>query len=133
MQGNFIEVYLIYSQLTRRKKPLDLDVLFARKRDTIDLGIDHRLVFTEEDKALHYAHFLHETDALFKTYLPETAIEGDYEQLSLKKGIVKKYHIRGAYQNDGHYRRYYENPFFDQTLLSLVSIPSKIQTGSLSS
>lgn len=133
MQGNFLEVYLIYSQLTRRKKPLDLPALFARKRDTIDLGVDHRLVFIEEDKALHYAHFLHETDALFRSFLPETAIEGDYEQLSLKKGIVKKYHVQGAYQNDGHRRRYYENPFFDQTLLSMVSVSQKLQMGSLPS
>lgn len=117
MQGNIIEVYLVYSQLTRRKKPLDLTVLFAQKRDNIDLGIDHRLIFTEESKALHYARFLHESDALLKAYLPETAIEGGYEQLLVKKGVIKKQHIHGGYPGIHKGIHYTYNLDFDQSLL----------------
>lgn len=114
-----IEVFLVYDAGHKRRRS-DFNAFFTKSIADIDGHIAEKPIFFNEDKALHYMSFVDAGHCILRAYVPESAIEGYFDELSLKKGSVLRMQIHGCYPCYAKGQEYIANPAFDESLLSLV-------------
>lgn len=111
-----MEVYVLYSELTKREKR-DLRQFFLFGLDDIDSHLAENPVFLNKEGALHYYRFIGNCSAILRAYVPEMAVEGCSHGLSLRKGFITKGHIHSCLIHYCKEIHCYENPDFDHKYL----------------
>lgn len=108
-----VETYLFYSKLGKAEQKGDFSRFFERLAD-IENNLADCMVFLSQKSALQYSDFIQNTHVVLKAYVPDVAIEGRTQGLSLKKGFVTKEHIHGCFPLPRKTVFYIENPHFDK-------------------
>lgn len=116
-----IEIYLVYDAGQKRRRS-DFNAFFTKTIADMDSHISGKPIFFSEEKALHYMRFVDASHCILKAYVPESAIEGHFDELSLKKGSLLRMQIHGCYPSYAKGQEYIANPAFDDSLLSLVVV-----------
>jgi hypothetical protein len=114
-----IEVFVVYDAGHKRRRS-DFNAFFTKSITDIDGHIAGKPIFFNEEKALHYMRFVDASHCILRAYVPESAIEGHFDELSLKKGSILRMQIHGCYPSYAKGQEYISNPAFDESLLSLV-------------
>ncbi len=108
-----VETYLFYSKLTKTEQKGDFSRFFDRLID-IEGNLADCMVFLNQKSALQYSRFVQNNHVVLKAYVPDIAIEGRSQGLTLKKGFVTKAHIHGCFPLPAKNLFYVENPHFDK-------------------
>ncbi len=108
-----VETYLFYSKLGKAEQKGDYSRFFEHLAD-IENNLADCMVFLNQKSALQYSRFVQNTHVVLKAYVPDIAIEGRTQGLSLKKGFVTKAHIHGCFPLPTKELFYVENPHFDK-------------------
>lgn len=107
-----VEAYLFYSKLEKAEQKGDFSRFFEHLSD-IENNLADCMVFLNQKSALQYSCFVQNTHVVLKAYVPDAAIEGRTQGLSLKKGFITKAHIHGCFPLPAKEPFYIENPHFD--------------------
>lgn len=121
-QQRHIEIFLI-CDVGNRVRRLDFNVFFTKAMLEINANIAIKPLFFNEETALGYMNFMGSNHCILHAYIPESAIEGHFEELCLKKNSVMYKHIHGCFANNTTEKTYIVNEAFDTSILSLVSAP----------
>lgn len=108
-----VETYLFYSKLGKSEQKGDFSRFFDRLVE-IENNLADCMVFLNQKSALQYSRFVQNNHVVLKAYVPDRAIEGRSQGLSLKKGFVTKSHIHGCFPLPAKNVFYIENPHFDK-------------------
>lgn len=108
-----VETYLFYSNLGKAEQKGDFSRFFDRLSE-IENHLADCMVFLNQKSALQYSKFIQNTHVVLKAYVPDMAIEGRSQGLSLKKGVVTRAHIHGCFPLPAKNVFYIENPHFDK-------------------
>lgn len=114
-----IEVFLIYTAYHQRRRS-DFNQFFENPLLDLTFHILDKPIFLQEEKALQYMQFVGGDHCIFHAYIPESAIEGHFDELQIKKEVLDKSHIHGCYPCYAKGEEYILNNSFDKSLLPLV-------------
>lgn len=65
----------------------------------------HEPVFFSKEKAFAYAKYVCQGGVVLKVFIPESAIIGQYETLSIKPELIDQSHLQGCYHHfDGQFQ-----------------------------
>ncbi|MFN7096388.1 MAG: hypothetical protein ACK4PR_02340 [Gammaproteobacteria bacterium] len=115
----YIEVFLVFDA-GQKQRQADFNTLFTKAQMKICQHIRNQPIFLHEDKALHYMHFVDPGHCIIRAFVLESAIEGHFDELSLKKDSLTHTQIHGCYPNYAKGNEYINNPAFDKHLLALA-------------
>lgn len=117
--NRYIELYLI-CDVGQKVTSSRAKLLFNTEIDHIIQHACQKPVFLDKENALGYMRFVGIARGILRVYVPESAVEGYFEGLSLKDGYLSDKQIHGCFLNYGKNKEYLANPKFNQDLLSLV-------------
>ncbi|NNM59809.1 MAG: hypothetical protein HKM04_08345 [Legionellales bacterium] len=114
-----LEVFLVYD-LGQKYSRLEIDGIFSLPMDLIFYNISKIPLFFDRDSLVHYMRFIDAQYCILKAYVPDSAIEGHFEGLFLKKNQLSMKQIHGCLIDCEKEAAYLLNPAFDEALLALV-------------
>ncbi|MBY0545487.1 MAG: hypothetical protein K2Q14_08085 [Gammaproteobacteria bacterium] len=115
----YIELYLI-CDFRQKINSIRVKHLFDDQINYIIKHICQKPVFLDKENALGYMRFVGIARCILHVYVPESAIEGQFDGLSIKEDSLDANQIHGCFLYYGKTKEYLANPGFDHNLLSLV-------------
>jgi hypothetical protein len=115
----YVKVFLIFD-IGYKHRRADYLHFFTKFIKELDKKVATNPIFFNEDKALQYMRFIDSSRCVLTAYVPESAIEGQFDELSLKKGYLAADQIHGCYPCYAKGQEYLTNPTFNESLLNNV-------------
>ena len=120
-QQRYLEIFLVYD-VGNNARRIDFNDFFDKSMPDISTHIAIKPIFFSKEKALDYMTFMDVHHCILRAYVPESAIEGYFDELCLKKDRLTHEQIHGCFPHHAKGKIYIENIDFNQYLLTLVTI-----------
>ena len=97
-----VKAYIVYKPRTHQNQRIKRMIF-----DTVifEASKIHEPVFFSKEKAFAYAKYVCQGGVVLKVFIPESAIIGEHDTLTIKPETVEQYHLQGCYHHlDGQYQ-----------------------------
>lgn len=115
---SFVTAYLVL-QSAKVDFVKTLAELFTTQQLALDCHVASNPLFFKFDEALQYLRFMGNNNILLKAIIPHMAVEGRFETLHVRAGLLKLKHIYGGYTSS-EANHFVINPCFDPNILPFV-------------
>ncbi len=107
---SYIDAYLIVPRLTRSDQKYDFKQFFLKGLEKIDKKIIHSHLFIDKCQAIQYAKCVSSKGGILHARIPESAVIGHHDKLSLRPQVIHREHVLGLYLSHGNNDDYVLNP-----------------------